>query len=164
MAKKIWINFVQSLTNCNRSLMIHLCSNRSKLCHRFSIQSISKEITYLCTKASTTQCFSLQPASRCYLMMNPSSSVIENLFSPCFVEIQKGKFKLFSKKISIPISDRDTSLEEWVESSAHWNPSVEAATHTLDSNSLKLLVEGSFFPECSVLMSAAWIFLTMRFY
>ena len=45
--KKIWINFMQSLKNGDRHLTIHLGSNRSKSCHRFSLTSISEDSPYL---------------------------------------------------------------------------------------------------------------------
>ena len=79
--------------------------------------------------------------------MAMSSSVMDGHFLPCFAEIQNDRLKLFSPNFSLPTSDRDMSLQEWVKSLVHWHTYVEAAAHALASNSLKFLVDGSFFPE-----------------
>ena len=111
---------------------------------------------YLCLKGSPSQWFSLHPVSRGYFAMTLSPSFLDDLLSPCFSESQSGKIKLLSQSFSPPISDHDTTLEEWVDSSVHWNKSIEATAFVLDSNSLKFVVDGTFFLEWSILLSDFW--------
>ena len=82
--------------------------------------------------------------------------LFQKTFSLHFDEIQSGKLKLLSLSFSLPISDHNKSLDKWIESSVHWHTSLEATNFTLDSNSIKFVVDGSFFAELSTLMSASW--------
>ena len=88
--------------------------------------------------------------------MSSSSPIRDDLFSPCFSELQRGKLKLLSSCFSAHVPDHGISLEEQTEASVHLNTSIEDISFALDSNSLKLVVDGSFFPHRSVLISATW--------
>ena len=56
--------------------------------------------------------------------------------------------------------DHGTYLEESEEYSVHLNASIEATSFALDSNSIKVMIDGSLFLERSVLMSTAQKFFS----
>ena len=111
-------------------------------------------------KGRPSQCFSLFPAQRGHCAVCLLPFVPDNIFSPLFSKSYSSKLKLLSSSFSPPIYDHVTSLEKWLDSWVHWNTLIEATDFTLDSKSIKLVVEGSFFPERSLTMSTSWKFFS----
>ena len=152
---KTWRLFLHTITTTDKVLLRTINSSRSSSCHRMSVVQLYTEQQLMQIEGDNQQWFSLGRSSRNMINLWYESAPISHQLQPCFLEEVGLKVKIQDLHSAEPPIQMH-SLDEHYSNSTHFYTPRHSFPHLMKNNTLCFVVDGSFYPERSTLVSAAW--------
>ena len=156
-AHVVWKRFMSVITSGDQFLLCNLSHQRCQSHHRTTRCSINSSRTLLRSLGSNEPTyFKLNPATRGDFHPVPTSSTNDPTNESIWVESCGTRIRLHSPIFSLPEISAAPSLDAWIRDNVTWHKTSETVKAAIVSCSSTFVVDGSFYPDKSHLVSAHW--------